>query len=100
PVALIVVGLDGFHAVTETLGHAAGDDLIRLLARRLAGRCGPGEVLGRTADDEFALLVDGDGAVGETIERAAGLAALLAEPADAGGVTTTVQPCAGVVQTT
>src|SRR5690606_27293673 len=61
---------------------------------------GRGELLGRTAENEFALLIDGSGAIGEPLDYAAALAALLAEPAVVGGVTIAVQPCAGIVRTT
>ena len=65
PVSLVLLGVDGFRAVNETLSHDAGDELLRLLGQRLADRRRAGELLGRLGGDEFAvLLVDGVGTPG------------------------------------
>jgi diguanylate cyclase (GGDEF)-like protein len=56
PSAVLLLDLDGFKPVNDTLGHAAGDEVLRVVAARLAGL--PGCRAARLGGDEFALLVD------------------------------------------
>ena len=59
--AVLVVDVDGFKTVNDSLGHAAGDDVLRELTRRLSHVAdGCGAFLARPGADEFALLL-GDG---------------------------------------
>jgi diguanylate cyclase (GGDEF)-like protein/PAS domain S-box-containing protein len=55
--AIVLLDLDGFKDVNDTLGHAAGDDLLRATAQILAERVRTGEVLARLGGDEFAVLM-------------------------------------------
>jgi diguanylate cyclase len=57
PVALLLLDINHFKEVNDTLGHAAGDELLQVTARRLQGLRRDGEVLGRLGGDEFALLI-------------------------------------------
>jgi diguanylate cyclase (GGDEF)-like protein len=51
--------LDGFKTVNDTLGHAAGDELLEKVARRLESRMREDTVLGRMGGDEFVVVVPG-----------------------------------------
>jgi diguanylate cyclase (GGDEF)-like protein len=51
--------LDGFKGVNDTLGHAAGDELLEKVARRLESSMREGSVLGRMGGDEFVVVVPG-----------------------------------------
>jgi diguanylate cyclase (GGDEF)-like protein len=57
PVAIVYVDLDRFKDVNDTLGHQAGDEVIRETAKRLAAIARPGDTAARISGDEFALIV-------------------------------------------
>ena len=58
-VAVMLLDLDRFKNVNDTLGHQAGDALIRELGVRLSALIREGDTIGRLGGDEFAILVDG-----------------------------------------
>ncbi len=58
PFALVLIDLDGFKRVNDTLGHLAGDDLLKAVARRLHAPWLKGSIAARLDGDEFAVIVD------------------------------------------
>jgi diguanylate cyclase (GGDEF)-like protein len=65
-IAIHCMDLDRFKEVNDTLGHQAGDELIRIAARRLRDLCGPDDFVARLGGDEFVLIqaaTDTDGAL-------------------------------------
>jgi diguanylate cyclase (GGDEF)-like protein/PAS domain S-box-containing protein len=57
---LLVAELDGFKTVNDTVGHAAGDMLLRAVAERIGNVCHTGDVVARLGGDEFGLLALND----------------------------------------
>ncbi len=56
--ALVLVDLDGFKAINDTLGHAAGDHLLKEVAQRLEAATGERGIVARMGGDEFAVVMD------------------------------------------
>ncbi len=77
--ALLFCDLDGFKAINDDLGHAAGDRLLVVVADRLGSAVRPGDVVVRWGGDEFVVICDGL----EDESGAAGVTARLQEAVDA-----------------
>ncbi|MFD0817428.1 putative bifunctional diguanylate cyclase/phosphodiesterase [Micromonospora zhanjiangensis] len=111
PVALLLVDLNHFKEVNDTLGHAAGDELLQAMAVRLGALAQPGELLGRLGGDEFALMIttlvpdeDDTTALGDrpspmpfALRRARDIVDLLTTPLEVAGVRISVEASLGVV---
>ena len=64
PVAVLMLDLDRFKDLNDTLGHATGDALLSQLGPRLAAALRPADTLARLGGDEFAVLCPGAGGTG------------------------------------
>lgn len=82
--ALLLLDLDRFKIVNDTLGHAVGDELLIAVSQRLGAALGRGDVLARLGGDEFAVVVRQVNSRAQILELGERLAATAAEPFDVG----------------
>jgi diguanylate cyclase (GGDEF)-like protein/PAS domain S-box-containing protein len=68
--AVVFVDLDGFKAVNDQYGHAAGDELLSIVARRLGDVVRDGDMVGRIGGDEFLAVCPDIGGSGQAMKLA------------------------------
>jgi diguanylate cyclase (GGDEF)-like protein/PAS domain S-box-containing protein len=98
-VALLFLDLDGFKAVNDAFGHAAGDELLQTVADRLRARLRRGDLLARLGGDEFLVGLLGLDAATARVEAervADDLRASLTHPVSLAGTEVTVRVSIGV----
>lgn len=93
--ALLLLDLDRFKEVNDSLGHEAGDRLLVQVSARLAQQVGAGDLLARLGGDEFAILLDGAG-VAEAEVVAVTLRDALAVPFTLSGIALTTTASVGI----
>nr|WP_255479324.1 sensor domain-containing diguanylate cyclase [Quadrisphaera sp. RL12-1S] len=96
-VAVLYCDLDGFKAVNDVHGHAAGDAVLLAAAGRLSAGLRPQDVVARLGGDEFVLVCPGVADAAEAEAIAARLAREVGEPVLVGGVEHRVGVSVGVV---
>ncbi|OAN55390.1 hypothetical protein A6A05_08375 [Magnetospirillum moscoviense] len=83
--ALLYLDLDGFKQVNDTLGHAAGDKVLKRAAARIEGAVRTSDLVARLGGDEFAIIVPGVQGPDDAGRIATKLVASLAEPFEIDG---------------
>jgi diguanylate cyclase (GGDEF)-like protein/PAS domain S-box-containing protein len=96
PVGILFLDLDHFKLINDSLGHHAGDALLRAVAPRLRAHLRPGDVVARFGGDEFGILIDRLADEGEAVTIADRVAAAFAQPFTIDGVDHFVSASIGV----
>ncbi|MCU1369756.1 MAG: hypothetical protein JWO77_950 [Ilumatobacteraceae bacterium] len=94
--AILLIDLDRFKQVNDTLGHGAGDELLRQLATRFSTVPRAADTLARLGGDEFAVLLSGTSEAA-AVKIADRLLAQLREPVDIGDREVVLDASIGVV---
>ena len=79
-VGVLFIDLDDFKEINDSLGHAAGDQLLVAVGRRIVEVAGPLNTAARTGGDEFAVLIEHVTSPEDIEQIAAGIVAALTEP--------------------
>jgi diguanylate cyclase (GGDEF)-like protein len=96
PVAMLLLDLNRFKELNDTLGHNAGDDLLRLVSERLRAVVPRGGLLARMGGDEFVLMLDGVAEEGRARDAAEALHDALEEPFPVDGLRIPVRASIGI----
>ena len=94
--AVLFVDLDGFKSVNDSLGHGAGDELLREVAERLRACVRPADSVARLGGDEFAVLVEDITAQEDATKVAQRLCDAVAVPFSIGGHDASVTASVGI----
>ncbi|HEV8420594.1 MAG TPA: GGDEF domain-containing protein, partial [Actinomycetota bacterium] len=97
PVTVLVTDLNGFKAVNDTFGHAAGDQLLIEIANRLRDSVRPTDTVARLGGDEFAVLLE-DAPVADAVRVAERLLEDLITPIDIEGREVFVDGSIGIAE--
>jgi diguanylate cyclase (GGDEF)-like protein len=85
PVAVVMVDLDGFKLINDQHGHAAGDEVLRIIAARMGHALRNGDVVSRIGGDEFACLLQNAGSATNLHALMSKLGASIASPMQVAG---------------
>ena len=96
PLAVFCVDLDQFKPVNDTLGHAAGDELLRLVAARMRRCVRERDTVARLGGDEFAVLQLAPTSIDAAAALAAHIVATLSTPFDIHGQEVVIGASIGV----
>jgi diguanylate cyclase (GGDEF)-like protein/PAS domain S-box-containing protein len=98
PLALLVMDLDGFKLVNDSLGHHVGDELLKLVADRLRLCLRDGDTVARLGGDEFGVLLLGGGKLPGVASVVWKVQAALEPPFEIAGHTIDVRASIGITQ--
>ncbi|WP_165769581.1 diguanylate cyclase domain-containing protein [Arboricoccus pini] len=79
-IAVMMLDLNGFKAINDEMGHAAGDELLRAIGERFKARLRVGDTIARPGDDEFAFVIEGLGSASDARAAARKLLAAVEAP--------------------
>ncbi|MBB2944755.1 diguanylate cyclase (GGDEF)-like protein [Actinoplanes lutulentus] len=94
--ALLLIDLNHFKEVNDTLGHAAGDDVLREVAGRLSDAAAEGDLVARLGGDEFAVLMTGLPTPALATHRATSMLTSLDASIEVEGMQITVDAAGGI----
>jgi len=96
PATLVYFDLDGFKAVNDRFGHAAGDEALKAVAQRLLSQVRESDVVGRLGGDEFGVILNQADQATSLTKAKQIAAAIESEPVNCGAYMTPLHVTWGV----
>jgi diguanylate cyclase (GGDEF)-like protein len=96
PLAVLFLDVDDFKTINDSLGHTAGDQVLRIVADRLRRCLRPSDTVARLGGDEFGILVDDMADAGDALVAAERILAALSEPAFLEGREVSIRASLGI----
>ena len=96
PMSILLLDLDGFKAVNDTLGHSAGDKVLQQVAKRIVRCVRPSDTVARLGGDEFAILRPSCTGGKSLADELVCLLSSIASPVDVDGHQVTIGTSIGV----
>ncbi|HZS15524.1 MAG TPA: EAL domain-containing protein [Candidatus Dormibacteraeota bacterium] len=93
---VMILDLDGFKSVNDAVGHSGGDEVIAVVADRIAAALRPGDTAARMGGDEFAVLLEDVADVDEAVAVAHRLVQAIEAPHRTQGRTVSLSACVGI----
>ena len=97
-VAVLFLDLDNFKTINDSMGHAAGDQLLFEVGRRLLNATRGCDTVARLGGDEFAILIDNVRVAGDCVRVAERVLKSMQEPVQLDGAEVTVSTSIGIVR--
>ena len=94
--AILFLDLDDFKIINDSLGHEAGDQLLKVIGSRLQAQSRPGDTAARLAGDEFTLLLDDVSTVEESVRIAGRLISAVSQPVALEKQSVEIHPSVGI----
>ena len=94
--AVLMIDIDDFKCVNDSMGHAAGDELLVAIAGRMSAAARRHDTVARLGGDEFAIIIEGDDALGSATALARRLLLSMEQPITVQGQTVTASCSIGV----
>lgn len=94
--AVVLMDLDGFKEINDTLGHHIGDEILQETARRVSGLSADTRLAARLGGDEFAILIPLASSTDEAIRAAEAAISSVGSPISVGGVVLELRASAGL----
>ena len=98
--AVLLIDLDHFTVINDSLGQLTGDEILRTIGQRLTATIRPPDTVARSGGDEFLIVAEDVGTESDALRLARRLAAAVARPLNVAGTEIVITASVGVARTT